>query len=266
MSIWLKRALSLNQLRKTLGFGNIFAAIKFDLSVDASAKVNFKKALVLSPHPDDDCFGLGGTIKKMTTAGAEVTVVYFTDGAGGAGGVAGAPEESGQKYDKNLIEKRKIEAGNAAKILGIKETIFWGYKDGKLAAGHSAAQALKDLIEKIQPEIIFLPSFLDNHPDHRATNEIFINAVNALEKPEFEIWAYEVWSPIFINRLVDITLYIKTKEEAVAAYQSQISSRRYDKAAVGLAQYRAEVNNIRGFAEGFFAAPFNLYKELYEKS
>jgi len=260
MSIWLKRALSLNQLRKTLGYGSVFAAIKFDLSVDASAKVNFKKALVLSPHPDDDCFALGGTIKKMTTAGAEVMVVYFTDGVGGV------PEESGQKYDKNLIEKRKIETANAAKILGIKETIFWGYKDGKLAAGQSAAQALKDLIEKVQPEIIFLPSFLDNHPDHRATNEIFINAVNALEKPEFEIWAYEVWSPIFINRLVDITLYIKTKEEAIQAHASQLASRRYDKAALGLAQYRAEVNNIRGYAEGFFAAPFNLYKELYEKS
>jgi len=260
MSIWLKRARSLNLLRKTLGFGSIFAAIKFDLSLDRAAKVNFKKALVLSPHPDDDCFALGGTIKKMTTAGAEVTVVYFTDGAGGV------PEESGQKYDKNLIEKRKIETKNAAKILGIKETIFWGYKDGKLAAGHSAAQALKDLIEKAQPEIIFLPSFLDNHPDHRATNEIFINAVNALEKQEFEIWAYEVWAPIFINRLVDITLYIKTKEEAIQAHGSQLEARRYDKAAVGLAQYRGEVNNIRGYAEGFFAAPFNLYKELYEKS
>lgn len=260
MSIWLKRALSLNQLRKTLGFGSIFAAIKFDLSLDRAAKVNFKKALVLSPHPDDDCFALGGTIKKMTTAGAEVTVVYFTDGAGGV------KEDSGQKYDKNLIEKRKIEAEAAARILGIKETIFWGYKDGQLAAGHSAIKALKDLIEKVQPEIIFLPSFLDNHPDHRSTNEIFINAVNALEKPEFEIWAYEVWSPIFINRLVDITLYIKTKEEAIQAHGSQLASRRYDKAAVGLAQYRGEVNNIHGFAEAFFAAPFNLYKELYEKS
>jgi len=260
MSIWLKRALSLNQLKKTLGYGNVFSAIKFDLSVDASAKVNFKKALVISPHPDDDCFGLGGTIKKMTTAGGDVTVVYFTDGSGGL------VQESNLKNDKELIEKRKIETENAAKILGIKETIFWGYQDGRLAAGQSAIKALKDLIERIQPEIIFIPSFLDNHPDHRATNEIFINAASGLEKQEFEIWAYEVWSPIFINRLVDITLYIKTKEEAIVAHQSQLQARRYDKAAVGLAQYRAEVNNIRGFAEGFFAAPFNLYKELYERS
>jgi len=260
MSIWLKRALSLNQLKKTLGYGSVFSAIKFDLSVDINTKVNFKKALVLAPHPDDDCFGLGGTIKKMTTAGSEVTVVYFTDGSGGV------VQESNLKNDKDLIEKRKIETANAAKILGIKETIFWGYKDGKLAAGQSAVKALKDLIERVQPEIIFLPSFLDNHPDHRATNEIFINAANSLGKQEFEIWAYEVWAPIFINRLVDITLYIKTKEEAIETHYSQFASRRYDKAALGLAQYRAEVNNIRGYAEGFFAAPFNLYKELYEKS
>jgi len=260
MSIWLKRALSLNQLRKTLGYGSVFSAIKFDLSVDASAKVNFKKVLVLAPHPDDDCFGLGGTIKKMTTAGSHVTSVYLTDGSGGL------PVEDGRKHSQDLIEQRKIEAQNAAKILGIQETIFWGYKDGKLAAGHSAVKALKDLILKTEPDIIFLPSFLDNHQDHRATNEIFINAVNTLEKKEFEIWAYEVWTPIFVNRLSDITLYIKTKEEAIQAHQSQISVQRYDKAAVGLSQYRAEVNNVRGFAEGFFAASFELYKELYEKS
>ena len=82
----------------------------------------------------------------------------------------------------------------------------------------------------------------------------------------FEIWSYEIWTPIFANRVVDISLYIKTKEEAIKVYASQLESRRYDKAFLGLSQYRAEIRNIHGYAEGFFASSFKIYKELYEKS
>lgn len=86
------------------------------------------------------------------------------------------------------------------------------------------------------------------------------------EIEKIQIWAYEIWTPIFINRLVDISLYIKTKQEAILAHESQIATRGYDKAILGLNQYRAEINKISGFAEGFFSAPFEMYRKLYEKS
>lgn len=255
----LKVGFSLLALKKALSFGDFFAATKFDLGLKKEAKLNFLRALVLAPHPDDDAFGLGGTIKKMATAGTAVTVVYFCDGS------SGGKEGSGK--DESLIFQRKTEAEKAAKVLGVKELVFWGYPDGKLASGTSVIRALQDLLEKIKPEIIFLPSFLDNHGDHRVTNEIFINAVGGLLKPAtFEVWAYEIWTPIFINRLVDISLYIKTKNEAISCHHSQLEARGYEKAMLGLSQYRAEINNLAGFAEGFFAAPFELYRQLYRKS
>ena len=271
MKRWLQNALSLNTLRKSLGFGNIFAATKFDLRVKRLDKIDFKNVLVLAPHPDDDAFGMGGLIKKMSTAGTKVTVAYFCDGAGGI--PEGRPPEEAlgvaPKRDESLIARRKQEAQNAAKILSIHELVFWGYPDGKLAAGDSSVRALIDLIRRLKPEIIFLPSFLDNHGDHRVLNEIFINATNASIKTlsdDFPIWAYEIWTPIFVNRLVDISLYIKTKREAILAHQSQLKSRGYDKAIIALNQYRAEINAISGFAEGFFAAPLKIYRELYRKS
>lgn len=264
----LKAALSLVTLRKTLGFSSYFAATKFDFHI-GQPKLEFKRALVLAPHPDDDAFGLGGTIKKMATAGTKVTVAYFCDGSGGV--IEGRPagEELGvtPRKDENLISSRKHESEKAAAILGIAELVFWGYPDGKLASGTAAIRALEDLIKRVDPDIIFLPSFLDNHGDHRVVNEIFINAAqNCPEISKVQIWAYEVWTPILANRLVDITLYIKTKKEAILAHESQIKTRGYDKAILGLNQYRAEINKISGYAEAFFAAPFDLYFKLYRKS
>lgn len=268
MRRWLKAALSLNLLRKELGFSNTFAATKFDLRVFIASKIEAKKVLILSPHPDDDAFGMGGAIKKMTAAGTEVSVAYFCDGSGGVPEGRPAGEEVGVplKRDESLIGLRKKETEAAAKILGINETVFFGYPDGKLAAGTSAIKATSDLIERIKPDIIFLPSFLDNHSDHRVVNEIFINATAKILPEDFPVWCYEIWSPLFANRVLDISLYIKTKTEAILAHQSQLKSRRYDKAIIGLNQYRAEINNIQGFAEGFFASPFRIYKELYRKS
>ncbi|MBM2820999.1 MAG: hypothetical protein HW405_759, partial [Candidatus Berkelbacteria bacterium] len=222
----------------------------------------------LAPHPDDDVFGMGGAIKKMTSNNVKVVVAYFCDGSGGVPEGRPTGEEIGlpPKKDENLINIRKDEAQKASQILGVSQTYFWGYQDGKLAAGSSAIKALSDLIVKVKPDIIFLPSFLDNHGDHRVTNEIFINATSKILPDDFPVWAYEIWTPIFVNRLIDITLYIKTKREAILAHESQLKSRGYDKAIMGLNQYRAEINNLSGFAEGFFAAPLKVYRDLYKKS
>lgn len=277
MRRWLKTGLSLVSLKKTFGFGEIFAATKFDLHLQALNKLDYKNVLVLAPHPDDDVFGLGGVAKKLTTAGSKVTVAYLCDGSAGVPEGRPAGEEIGQapKRDESLINIRKSEAQNAGKILGISEQVFFGYPDGRLASGTSAVKAVSDLITRVKPDIIFLPSFLDNHGDHRVTNEIFMNAClagrqavnsNKILADDFPIWAYEIWTPIFINRLVDISLYIKTKTEAILAHSSQLKSRRYDKAIIALNQYRAEINNMSGYAEGFFAAPLKIYLELYRKS
>jgi len=257
MRRWLKTLLSLTNLRKALGASVVFAAAKYDYQVETLGKINFERALILAPHPDDDVFGMGGTIKKIASSNVTVTVAYFCDGS------SGTPEG---KIDKNLIGKRKEEAKAAGKILGVSEQVFFGYHDGKLAAGGSSIRALVDLIERKNPDIIFLPSFLDNHPDHRIVNEILINALSEKDLDDLPIWGYEVWTPSYINRYSDISLYIKTKKEAILAHNSQIKCRSYDKAILGLNQYRGGMLGMGDFAEGFFAAPFKMYRDLYRKS
>lgn len=261
--------LSLNSLSKALGYANLYQATKFDYHIQIKKNLDFKKVLVLAPHPDDDVFGLGGTITKLAKSGTAVTVAYFCDGSGGVEEEKIHLQARISKLEtrnRELIEIRKKEAKEAGKILGINEQVFFGYPDGKLAAGSAAVRALIDLLERVKPDIIFVPHFCDNHPDHRVANEILFNSLTQSSYSYLEIWAYEVWSPLIPNRIVDINSEIDFKKKAIAVHQSQLKTRGYDKAVISLNQYRAEINNLSGYAEAFFAASPKIYRELYRKS
>ena len=42
--------------------------------------MNFKTALVVAAHPDDEVLGAGGTISKLTRLGTEVQTVICAEG------------------------------------------------------------------------------------------------------------------------------------------------------------------------------------------
>lgn len=262
MKKWQKNLLSLSNLAKNLGVTSLFSAVKFNYHIEIKNELEFKRILVLAPHPDDDVFGCGGTLKKIADGGGNITVAYFCDGSGG--GTAAVRKEEAKKSAEILgIQKPARHASQLAGVAGGQ--VFFGYPDGKLASGTSVIKALSDLIKDINPDIIFVPSFLDNHPDHRVVNEILINVLSA-GKFNGEIWAYEVWTTIFPNRIVNISSAIEDKKKAMAAHKSQLEARGYDKAILGLNQYRAEINNFPGYGEAFFACKFSEYQKLHRKS
>jgi len=51
-------------------------------NVTVASQVPAGRVLVLSPHPDDEAIGMGGTLAMHAAGGSEVTVVYLTDGGG----------------------------------------------------------------------------------------------------------------------------------------------------------------------------------------
>ena len=64
--------------------------------------------LVFSPHPDDETFGLGGSLILASQQNVETHVVFVTDGA-----LGGTTEQD------SLVNCRKAEAKRAAVSLGI---------------------------------------------------------------------------------------------------------------------------------------------------
>jgi len=151
------------------------------------------KVLVLSPHPDDDVFGCGGTIIKHIKQEHQVHIVYLCRGDKGVAHKNGA----------TATAIRQKESQDAARIIGIaKENLLYlGQADEQLVASNFILKTLNELIEKIKPNIIYLPSFTDHHTDHFQTNII----LKQLAITEVWVAGYEIWTPHIPNRIIDIS-------------------------------------------------------------
>jgi LmbE family N-acetylglucosaminyl deacetylase len=221
-----------------------------------------KKIIVLSPHMDDEVLGCGGTLFQHILKGAEVTVVYLTDGA--TGGML--PENSTDGKEKvGLVEVRKQEARLATKTLGIQTCIFLDFAEGHLESNSKIQDELRKIISSIRPDLVYLPSFLEEHPDHRVVTEILLSASEKIDC-QFYCCLYEVWTPIFPNCLVNISKVIQIKKSAIECYKSQLCENNYLHSFLGLNAYRALALATANcdFAEAFFRVPLTDYKALCE--
>ena len=208
--------------------------------------------VVLSPHPDDDIFGCGGTLVKHIQQGHHVYIVYLCQGD------KGISDKSGGEATKI----RRKESLKAANILGIpQENLYYlAQKDEQLTASKLVLTELNTLLAKIKPSIIYLPSFTDHHVDHFQTNLIL------KQLPIENVWVagYEIWTPHIPNRIVDITSVMDKKIQAMQAHQSQLIALDYLNAIRGLNQYRACLYPKRKYqyAESFILAKKKDYFEL----
>ena len=189
------------------------------------------KVLVVSPHPDDETIGCGGTLRKHVVEKDVVRVLFLTSGEQGG---------HGRSEDETRCI-RESEAEKAASILGIHDIEFWREKDGALRASRVITDRLVEYIHSYEPDLIYVPNELEFHPDHRATARL-IRAARRSFSINPRILTFEVWTPLAtMDEIVDITPYIDIKLAAVRAYQSQCNVLRFDEAVLGLARYRGEM-------------------------
>ncbi|GMV33078.1 MAG: GlcNAc-PI de-N-acetylase [Chloroflexi bacterium] len=157
-----------------------------------------KRILAVLAHPDDESFGLGGTLALYAKRGYETYYVCATRGE------AGSADEEHMKGFKDTAEMRTAELMRAAKELGLKEVIFLGYRDsgmpGMEANNHPDAQINHPVeevagrvvrhIRAIRPDVVitFDPIGGYKHPDHihihKATVLAFANADDENFYPE----------------------------------------------------------------------------------
>ncbi|HZX48060.1 MAG TPA: PIG-L deacetylase family protein [Nitrospirota bacterium] len=216
--------------------------------------LNEKKILILSPHPDDDIIGCGGTLQKYRQKGAEITCLYMTDGRKGNP----AYNEDG------LAIKRKEEARRAAEVIGINRLIFLDNRDGELTASSLNITELIRILHEIKPDAVFLPFLLDTHRDHMATNRIFLGAIKSM--PPFMCYAFGIWTPLpAFNLSVDITPYVDIKRKAMEEHRSQTEWFDLTGASFGLSKYYSIMSNGRdgkGWAEVYIVCPSDEYARL----
>jgi LmbE family N-acetylglucosaminyl deacetylase len=189
--------------------------------------------LVVSPHPDDESLGAGGTASLLAEQGAKVAVVFITDG--GASHPA-HPVISG----KELARMRRAEALGATSQLGIPGSLidFIDVADGTLstmpgAEERRALDALADVLRRRKPDTVMLPMRDDGTPDHDATFRLVQKALGESgARPrilEFPIWAWRRGSPLPKASLghgcvwkAEIASVLPQKLAAVSRHESQV--------------------------------------------
>ena len=244
------------RVRNSLDLFEELRQSSFDAPMHAGENdLNEKNILVLSPHPDDDVIGCGGTLHIYHRRGARITIVYMTDGRKG-----------NPKYDENsLVVQRREEARKATAVIGIDNLIFLDNKDTELSATPKTIKELQDILHKVKPEAVFLPFLLDNHPDHRATNDIFVKASFKYKAP-LTCYGYEIWTPISTpNYAVNITDQIEVKKQSIEQHHSQTELCPINDCMSGLCKYRSLPYNLKDvYAEAFFQCSLSEYRYLWK--
>jgi len=226
-----------------------------------------ERVLVLAPHMDDETIGCGGTLALHAQRGAQITVMFLTDGRNGSSEVNVMYGEERARRQQELIELRTTEARGALQRLGVNRMVCLDAEDGALDKCSWAAEKLRDVLMKLQPHVVYLPFYLEEHPDHRAASQVLLDAA-AGTSLQFQCMGYEVWTPLFPNCLVRIDATVEIKKQALQEYRSQLQQCDYLHASIGLNAHRSaglmsEPGSTGGYAEAFYATSLPQYREQF---
>lgn len=225
------------------------------------------RVLVLAPHMDDEAIGCGGAVLRHRQLGSPVMVAYLSDGAEGDLRLADPRIDAAQARHlrASLRAERRAEARRWCAATGAAAH-FLDLPDGRLADyPHSnAVQRLADLLDLLRPSIVYLPSPLDIHADHRAANRLALEALRrARLRSEPRLRGYEVWTPVLANAVMDIGSVAEAKAHLLGLHASQLRDIDYVRLTMALNTYRALLLPGRcGHAEAFVDLAARPYEAL----
>lgn len=226
------------------------------------------RLLAISAHPDDTDFGLGGTVARFARAGTEVTYCVITDGD--AGGFDPSVPRS------EIPRIRRSEQQAAARVLGVRDVVFLGYRDGELTVTHGLRRDLARVIRKVRPDVAVVQTPVRNldrmyasHPDHLAAGEAALQAIypdarNPFAHPSLladegltewvvpQTWVVGYPEP---NHFVDITDMLPTKIAALRAHESQTAHLDLEEHLRG---WGGELAALGGLPQGRVAEAFRV--------
>lgn len=217
------------------------------------------KILIVSPHPDDETLGAGGSLLKFVEQGHIIYWLNITD----------MKKEYGYS-EKNII-CRKEEIKKVKELYKIKELFNLQMEPANLEKinNRELIQKISEIINNVKPQMLILPYKNDIHSDHK----IVFNAVNASSKsfryPFIEsvlcmeilsetdyALPEEVFSP---NLYIDISEYIEKKIEIMKVYKSEMGVPpfpRSEENIKSLARYRGSSCGT------YYAEAFKLLKGI----
>lgn len=178
-----------------------------------------KNIIVFCAHSDDQVYGAGGTIAKYAKEGKEISVIVFSFGESTHPWLQ-------RKYSATMRVK---ESQQAARLLGVKETIFLGLKEDKLEEEFDRKKLkgkIRNMIMEKLPYRVFIHSEYDPHPNHKSVYKIITSIISEMHYP-CEIYSFDVWNIVDLGKhekpklYVDISDTFNLKIQALNLFRSQ---------------------------------------------
>lgn len=183
-----------------------------------------KHVVVILPHPDDESFGVAGSVVQFRKQGVPVT--YLCGTLGEMGRNMGNPPIANRE---TLSEIRRQELKNACKLLDM-ELRHLGLWDKMIQFEDTTevAHKIKKHLDEIKPSLVIThyPGHAV-HPDHNALGKAAIEAVGMIEPEERPVvWVQAIThdfkevlgTPDVTN---DVSNVIDTKMKAIFSHTTQ---------------------------------------------
>jgi bacillithiol biosynthesis deacetylase BshB1 len=174
--------------------------------------------LVIGAHPDDAEVHAGGLLALAARQGLKASILDLTTGDLGTRGTP---------------ETRRIEATEAARILGV-ERIILDLPDARFGEGNGERDRIIKVLRDLRPSIVILPHPEDHHPDHRRIFRLGREATyySGLKnypceggrwRPEAVAWVGGVNPPTAPDLVIDVSQVWSIRMKAFDAFGSQFT-------------------------------------------
>jgi LmbE family N-acetylglucosaminyl deacetylase len=207
-----------------------------------------KRLLCVFAHPDDECYGPGGTIARAVLEGAEVFVTTFTAGEAGTIGVSKTlPREV-------LAQRRRRELAAACEALGVAGHRILGAPD-RGVAGVDADWAVREIIADIRrhrPQVVltFHHRGVSGHPDHVAVAAFLERAIAEAAGEDGPAVVYEWGIPRRRAALYQRPSLVPIEEEEIAA-EVDVGGEAMERKLAAIRAHETQIEFLRSLEAKF---------------
>lgn len=217
------------------------------------------RMLVVSPHPDDETLGAGGTLLKYKKLGNQIFWLNITDMKVSGG------------WDKEIVEHRQEQLKRVDAFYGFNGFYNLEFQPAKLKSIEEGQiiEKIRKVFNEVKPEWLLIPGRYDAHSDHSVVHDCCMACAKTFRAPYIKrITTMEIISETdygFQNKgfapnlFVDTTNELEEKLEAMKIYDTEIEDVPFPRSLENL---RALATVRGGTCTSRYAEAFCIIKQI----